>query len=230
MESQEANFNAANEQSLSGIMAEVLKNFGLSLENCIPAIVKSYDRSTNIVTVQPAINLTLTNGEFMERDSISLPVFNYGGNGIVINFPLAAGNTGWIVASDRDSALFRQGLTVANANTNRQHQYSFGFFIPDKIKGATISESDDGLMVIQTLDGTTKIALGDGIIKILSSADVTVDCANLTITSPNVKINGELSVTGQISSNTDVLSAGISGKSHTHGGVQGGSGNTGAPQ
>jgi hypothetical protein len=51
---------------------------------------------------------------------------------------------------------------------------------------------------------------------------------NTTNNTP-VSITGNLSVTGTITSDTDCVSAGISGKTHVHSGVQSGSSNTGTP-
>lgn len=229
MESQQASFNPANASSLSGIMQEVLKSFGCSLENAIPAIVKSYNRTKNVAVVQPAINDVATSGETVEYDTVCLPVFNYGGGGVLVNFPLEAGNTGWIVACDKDISLYKQSLKVSNPNTFQRHRFAFGWFLPDIVKGAVISGDDNGALVIQTLDGATKITLKAGLVNVVSSANLTVTAPNVTITG-DVSITGTLSVSGQISSSTDVLSAGISGKTHTHSGVSTGSGNTGAPQ
>ena len=229
------NYNPSNTTSLSGVLAEVLKNFGLSMENCMPAVVVSYDRATNIVEVQPAINTILTNGTTQPRDTIRLPVHTLGGAGLVVSVPLTAGNTGWIVAGDRDIALFKQSLGVSNPNTYRTHKYSFGFFIPDKIKGVTIASGDDDALTIQTLDGTTRISLKSGSVKVVSSNAVTVDSTSLTITSPTVSIIGEttitgdLTVSGTITGQTDVIADTISGKSHKHTNGTASDGNTGLP-
>lgn len=229
------NYNPSNADSLSGVISEVLKNFGLSLENCIPAVVVSYDRSANVAEVKPAINSILTDGTPQERDTIKLPVHILGGGGIVISAPLAAGNTGWIIAGDRDIALFKQSLAVSNPNTYRTHKFSFGFFIPDKIKGVTIKSTDTNALTIQTLDGSTRIALSDGKVKIVSSNEIEIESTSLTIEATNVNITGtatitgDLTVTGTITGQTDVVAETISGKSHIHSGgtIQG---KTGVPQ
>ncbi len=234
--SQVPNFNPANRDNLSGVILEVLKNFSLSLENCLPAIVVSHDRVKNTVIVQPAINTILTSGNAQARDNIEIPVHIFGGGGVIISAPLKEGDTGWIIACDRDIALFKQSLTISNPNTYMTHKFSFGFFVPDKIKGFTVQEGEDNAFLIQTLDGTTRLALSDGIIKIASKEDVEVECVNLTATADNViingntHINGNLTVTGPITSQTDVISGTISGKLHTHSGVTAGNASTGAPQ
>lgn len=228
------NYNPANKNSLSGVIEEVLKNFGLQLENCMPAIVKSYDRANNIVSVQPAINIITTENESFSRDIIKLPVFSFGGGGIVIQSPLVEGNTGWIIAGDRDISLFKQSLSVSNPNTFRTHKLSFGFFIPDKVKGISVSDSD--CMVIQTLDGSTAITLKDGEIKIKTSGNLTAEANNATITasgnvsitSPTTNITGNLVVSGTITG-SDCLAGTISLLTHIHSGGTI-SGKTGAPE
>lgn len=230
------NYNPSNASTLSGVLSEVLKNFGLTIENCIPAVVVSYDRTNNVAEVRPAINTILTDGTAKARDTIKLPVHLLGGAGIVISAPLSAGNTGWIIAGDRDITLFKQSLSVSNPNTYRTHKFSFGFFIPDKIKGITVQTGDENALTIQTLDGTTRISLLSGSVKVVSSNNVEVDCTNLTISATNVNItgnvslDGDLSASGTITGQTDVVSGTISGKSHKHGGVVSGGSSTGVPQ
>ena len=229
------NYNPSNLSSMNGVISEVLKNFALTLENCLPAVVVAYDRANNTVEVQPAINTILTDGTAQARDTIKLPVHMFGGGGLVISAPLKAGDTGWIIASDRDTSLFKQSLSVSNPNTYRAHKLSFGFFVPDKVKGASIDASDSDAMVIQTLDGKTKIALQAGKVAIQSSADVSVKASNLTIEASNVSIKGQTAITGNLTVNgtitatVDVLAGGISGKSHVHSGgtIEG---KTGSPE
>lgn len=223
------NYNPSNSDTLSGVIAEVLKNFGLSLENCIPAVVVSYDRTNNVAVVKPAINTILTDGTPQERDTIKLPVHILGGGGLVVSVPLSSGDTGWIIAGDRDISLFKQSLGVSNPNTYRTHKFSFGFFIPDKIKGVSISSEDSSALTIQTLDGTTKISIESGKINIVSSASLTINAPNVNITG-NAEITGDLTVTGTITGQTDVVAGTISGLSHTHGGVTAGGSSTGVPQ
>lgn len=237
---QAPNYNESNQFSLSGILAEVLKNYSLTLENCLPAVVVSHDRAANTVVVTPAIKTVSTDGESSPRANITLPVHVFGGGGIVISTPLKAGDTGWIIACDRDITLFRQSLKVSNPNTYRTHKLSFGFFIPDKVKGFTVSGGDTNAFLIQTLDGSTKIALSDGLVEIKTGGDIKAECSNLTITASSCKITaatditgdvnitGDLTATGTITGTTDVIAATFSGKSHIHTGgtIQG---KTGAP-
>lgn len=237
---QAPNYNESNQSSWAGILEEVLKNFALTQENCLPAVVVSHDRTNNTVTVTPAINTIGTDGTASQRANITLPVHIFGGGGIVISAPLKAGDTGWIIAGDRDITLFKQSLKVSNPNTYRTHKLAFGFFIPDKVKGFTVSGGDESAFLIQTLDGSTKIALSDGKVQIKTGGNIEAECSNLTITASsckitaeteitgNVNITGDLTATGTITGTTDVIAATFSGKSHIHTGgtIQG---KTGSP-
>jgi len=52
---------------------------------------------------------------------------------------------------------------------------------------------------------------------------------NVTITAPQTTINGAVQVNGTLTASVDVVANGTHLHTHTHGGVQTGSGNTGAP-
>ena len=184
------NYNPANLDTLTGTFAEVLKNFSINLENCIPAIVKSYDRTKNVAVVKPAINMISTSGEIIERSEIEIEVLSLCGGGVVLSFPLNEGDTGWIVSCDRDTTLFKQSMSLSIPNTYRRHKYAFGFFIPDKIKNTNISSEDVDSFVIQTIDGQTKITVGSSGVKIKSSSNVDVEAVNVNITSTNVSLGG----------------------------------------
>lgn len=62
----------------------------------------------------------------------------------------------------------------------------------------------------------------EGNVLIKSTKQVTLDA-------PNAIITGSVSVKGKLTANGDVVGAGVSLKSHTHGGVSGGNSRTGIP-
>lgn len=64
---------------------------------------------------------------------------------------------------------------------------------------------------------------------ILKINDVIFNVNNTTLTG-NLAVNGNVQVDGNIHSNGDTVAGSISLKSHTHGNVQSGRSNTGAPQ
>ena len=141
------------------IFDNIMRNYGMAFECCIPASVVSYDRAKNLVTVQPAINRIDTDGNSVPRMEIKIPCFNPYGNGIGINFPLQPGETGHIIACDRDSTFFKQYLKPMNPNTGDLHKYCHGFFLPDTVHDFTIKPEDDGALVIESLSGDTRISI-----------------------------------------------------------------------
>jgi Phage protein Gp138 N-terminal domain len=163
-------------------------------DGLLPAKVISYDRAKNIATVQPQIMLVDTDGNSRMRNPIAqLPVFSFGGGGFHINFPLKAGDLGWIFASDRDISLFMQTLTASKPNTMRRKRFGDGWFIPDVFYKYTINGADTNAMVIQSTDGTTRIAISNGVINITAPTSVTVDTPIATFTK-DVHIQGKLTV------------------------------------
>lgn len=201
----------------------VLQKFGEGLECCIPAVVRSYDRGKNEVLAVPAIRAVLPNagGEggraLSDRPPVSVPALTLGGGGFIVNFPLNPGDTGWIVASDRNADNFLETLEISDPNTAASHKWSFGVFIPDKVKKFSVDEADAAGMVIQSLDGSSKIVLKNGQLEIIGKALINVE-SSLTKISGDVQIVGDLRV-GEV----DFLT-------HVHGGVETGGGTTGIPR
>lgn len=86
------------------------------------------------------------------------------------------------------------------------------------------------------IDGNCDVQVGGNVtVNIDGQADITVS-GNVNLTAPetnikgNVNVEGDVNVTGTVTADTDVVGGGISLKSHTHPGIEPGSGNTGAPQ
>ena len=201
----------ANEDSIPGMMQLVLDKFLQKTDDMLPAVVIAYDRTTNRATVQPQIMLGTTSGEKVSRAQIaSVPVLNIGGGGFVLSFPIKPGDLGWIKASDRDLSLYLQAGAASEEwpNTRRMHSFQDGLFIPDVLRGFTLAGEDADRVTIQAVDGSTRIAIAPGLVK---------------ITAANVQMTGNLIVAGE------VTASGIPLSTHKHGGVQTGSSDTGAP-
>ena len=198
------------------------QRFFLRLEKIAPAEVINYDRTTNRATVR-ILNMSLyANGTKLNKKPVAdVPVYMAAAGGFVLSFPLKQGDKGWLMTSDCDISVFKKLLTTFVPATLRRHCYESAFFMPDYIKPLNISAEDDGAVLITSEDGTTKLSIKNG--------QITQTAAN-NIINGNLQINGAVTATDTITSNTDVIAAGISGKSHTHTGVEPGAGNTGAPQ
>lgn len=90
-----------------------------------------------------------------------------------------------------------------------------------------------GGVILRGLNSTSFPAPASGANPQLHGKDgliITLTSDGIQITAPGgVAIDGNLNVTGLIAAGEDVVGGGISLKSHTHGGVQAGTAQTGAP-
>lgn len=180
-------FDDSFTELILGLIKKEIKN----MHTCIPAIVKKVV-SRGEVIVSPAVQQVDINWKSVEWADIKLPVHTPSGNAILSSAPLTVGDTGWIIAGDLDPTLFFNDMTKPNRqNTFDRHNYQYGFFLPDKIKGFNIDSGDDGGWYIGTADGKTKIVLKDGEINIISSSNLKINAENVNITgSSKVEING----------------------------------------
>jgi phage baseplate assembly protein gpV len=205
-----------------GLLNFQAEQIAMKIEKVAPAEIISYDRKTNRATVQILNQSLYANGSKLTKKPIpDIPVYMMSGGGFIFSFPVKKGDKGWIIAADRNISTFKTLLTVFTPASLRKHKYEDGFFLPDYIKGINITTDDEGAVVLTSEDGTTKISIKNGQI---------TQTAAKNIINGDLQINGSVAATGTITSDVDVISAGISGKNHTHSGVQPGSGNTGVPQ
>lgn len=162
--------NPADNDTLAGLLRLVLTKFLQGMDDMLPARVIAYDRATNQAQVQPLIQFITTGTQNIARAQIaSVPVFQYGGAGFVISFPIQTGDLGWIKANDRDISLFKKTMQESQPNTQRKHSFEDAVFIPDTmLNGVTIDEEDTNNAVFQNYAGTVKIALWSNLIKMIA--------------------------------------------------------------
>jgi hypothetical protein len=198
----------ANNGSLSGVMRSGFKKFLENVDDMLPVEVIAFEPGAPAyVAVQPLILIKGTDGNTYPRDKYpKIPVLTLGGGGIVLYFSLKPGDLGWLKANDRDISLFMQYFQPSAPNTIRQHSFSDAIFIPHAMINYVIAEEDLDNTVLQSLDGTVKISLGVGKIKIAAPI-VEIDSATainisspvaVNITTPLTTIDGDLLVTGTI--------------------------------
>ena len=191
-------YNPADTTSMAGAM-RIFADYLLNLiECCQPCVVQSIDYATNTVIVKPAINISTTVGEYVQRDVIKLTAWRFASGGFLIHYPINVGDTGWMIAGDKDTSLFKQEKKVADPNTNLSHQYSQGFFIPDKINGFPVSNDDQGRLVFQNQAGTERISIGASDTKIYST-NLSINATNMTVTG-ETQFNGNVSISGTMHS------------------------------
>lgn len=176
----------ANDDSIVGMLRQVLDKTAQNTDDMLPARVIAFNRETNRVQVQPMIHVVTTNGENVPRAQIiDIPVVQIGGGGFVLLFPLKTGDFGLIKASDRDISLFLQSWQESPPNTFRKHSFSDAVFIPDVMRGWTLTGEDADRAVLQSLDGNTRISIGaDDIILTAGAASLTIAADAVTSTVP----------------------------------------------
>lgn len=170
----------------------LLNDFAKRFQTCIPAkVVEVISRDT--VRVSPTVLQSDSQGNPVEWADITTTVLTPFSGGVIISMPLSVGDTGWLVAADLDTSLFKKEKKPSQQISYTRHLYQYGFFVPDAINGYTISDDDNGAIVISTLDGTTKIALSSGNIDIKSSNTLKINAKSVNITTEatsNVVIDG----------------------------------------
>ena len=231
----------ANEGDLLGALRHIIGKEIQNLDGMLPAKIVSFDRATNRATVQPLVMVLTTSDKTLSRATIaSVPVYQIGGGGFILNFNLNPGDLGWIKASDRDISLFLQGYKEAGPNTLRKHSFSDAVFYPDVMTGYSIASEDAANAVLQNLDGTVRISMWPTKVKVTAPL-VEVVAPSVEIDAATTHMTGALNVDGAITSlstidgttitgSTDVIAGTISGKTHVHGGVTPGTGTSGVPQ
>lgn len=247
------NANPANSGGLAGVMTDILNKFLQNVDDCLPAVVMSYDREANTATVRPVVAVLTTEGVAVPRASVaSVPVLALGGGNFVVNFPLKPGDLGWIKASDRDISLFKQGLSEAKPNTVRKHSFEDGFFIPDVYSKYTLKAEDlESNMVIQSLDGKIRVSLWPDRVKVSAGDETWLEVnesGEITGTAPKkmffdtplvefagifksgTKHGGGMSeMDGGLKTTMDQVAAGVSTINHPHTGVWAGNDYSGPP-
>lgn len=207
------------------IIEALMRIHSMRMECCLPAIVKDYNRKSHLALVQPLTNIVSSDGEQMERADIIVPVRRIQHGAFLVDFPIYKGDTGWLIAADRDSEtslLSNSGDVDKDNNPNQGgqkpstgilHKYRFGFFIPDRWGNINLP-NDYGVgsndAVICSRNGKTKIVLSqDG--NAIISLDGSLDIQSPVTINGNVHISGSLDTTGDISS-----SGGISATDAIH--------------
>lgn len=197
---------ASAETSVDQQILQLQKN----IHTALPAKVVSFNSQNQTVVLALQVKQILSEGKNLQIPPlVDVPVSFSRGGGFAVTFPLKAGDEGMAIFSERCIDGWWQSGDAKEPLDYRFHDLSDAMFVPgicsvpQAIKGFFV----DGLS-LQTLDGSIYIRLTKGGIFIKGDIDI----------QGNTTQQGEISATGVISSDTDVLSAGISGKNHVHGG------------
>ena len=142
-------FDYVSSLTLSGAIEHLVEHVRQNIESCIPAqFVKYDDRDKGLAVVSPLVKFPYISGNktvWKERPQFTVRVLRVKGGGFWFEMPLKKGDTGWIIAADRDTsfAISRNASVDESKNTKENGggpqeysnfnklKYSFGFFLPD---------------------------------------------------------------------------------------------------
>lgn len=152
-------------ESLSAAMEAAL----LEVRTATPARVESYSASDQRATVLPLLKRKTRAGEVLSPKPVgNVPVLFPRAGGYAITFPVAAGDVGLLLCSDRslDLWLASDGGQV-DPQDGRHHQMTDGVFLPglhswsDPIPGASATD-----MVLMREDGSALVQIGSGLVEV----------------------------------------------------------------
>lgn len=226
----------ADDGSLLGMARSILDKFLQGVDDMLPARVVSYDRAKNRATVVPLVKVLTTDNRQVQRAQIaSVPVMQFGGNGVVLSLNLKPGDLGWIKANDRDISIVMQSYADNAPNTLRKHSFQDAVFIPDVMHGIVTVGEDATNAVLQTLDGAVRVAIWPDRVKLSAGAlSVTIGPTAIDVVGPvnfhnAVHAMQTLVVDGASTLTGGATIGGIAFGTHKHTGVQTGGGTSGGP-
>jgi hypothetical protein len=216
----------------------------------LPGVVKKFDAAKMTCEIEPTIQALVRSADGSSAwvtipVLVDCPVVFPSGGGFTLTFPVKPGDEALVIFASRCIDAWWQSGGVQPQADLRLHDLSDGFALigprsqprvlspagstggvelRNDARTAYVRIDDSANVVVHTSANATVTAAGE--------VDVTAPAINLT---GAVKVTGTLEVTGlstlanvaqvgTLTSNTKVI-----GSTHTHGGVQTGSGTTGAP-
>ena len=149
----------------------------LEARTATPARIESYDASDQRATVLPLLQRATASGELVSPGPITnVPVQWPRGGGFAITLPLAAGDVGLLICSDRSLDRWLDAGGVVDPQSRRHHAMTDAVFVPglhhwgDPIAQPTgVDLSED--VVIAKEDGDCWVSIrADGEVRIKGSA------------------------------------------------------------
>lgn len=235
------------EQQTAQAIADSVSN---QIRVAMPGIIQSFDPNAVTCTVLPAIKGNDSTSTGKESGDIPLlvdvPVVFPRGGGCTLTFPVKAGDECLLIFSDRCIDFWWQSGGVQESVDSRQHDLSDAFAIvgpqsqAQKISGISTSSaqfrSDDGSTYFEINPATQKIKLvapgGFDVVAPESTFSAKVTITGLLTwmggmvgslaSGTAAKITGAIEFFGSLKSNGKTID-----DTHTHKGVQSGTGNSG---
>jgi len=182
---------------------------------CMPCRVVAVNVDKQMVDIQPLLKTYYRqSGQSVSRPVIQdVPFWTFRAGDTYISLPIKPGDTGLAIFCQRDITNWKETGGEVPLQSERVMDYNDAFYIPF-IGSAAQAISGYNAEYIEIVKNGKKITVKDGV---LDAPEYHINCKSIL-------------ATGLITSETDVIAGGISGKTHVHGGVQGGPSDTGVPK
>jgi len=242
----------ANQSPINAVAGDISSELGRiqfliktalsGIRTSMPVKVVSVENSGGLspigyLDVQPLVNLVDANGIASEHGIIyNVPYMRIqGGNNAVIIDPVV-GDIGIATVCDRDiSTVKNTGGDISAPGSNRKCDMSDMVYLMTIIGSAPtqyLQFNSEGINIFSP----TKIKLEAPIVQIDASTSCSINSAAIVLNGPisqtagsgNAIFAGSITTPSTVEA-SDVIGGGISLKTHKHGGVQTGGGQTGSP-
>jgi len=204
--------------SLEALAQQSVTNALKDLHTVMPGFIDSFDPVTQTCSVQPAIQRVFVGEEPINLPVlINVPVSFPSAGGISITLPVKQGDECIVMFSERSLDNWLKFGELRPPNDRRFHDLSDGIVLMGlKSNPKAIANYDPDNLVIRKDDESVSLTVTP------TSIDVIGD----------FNVDGEISCTGTVTADVDVVGGGISLKNHTHPYTwtdPGGSGSTSPP-
>jgi len=203
--------------TLGSTIKHAIDSYIKGIHTSMPGIVESFNPTTQLATVQPAIKrVFITREENKEILTpvelpilINVPVIFPRGGGFSLTFPVEKGDECLLVFTERSIDSWHEFGEVREPSARRFHSLSDATaFVGLSSLPNKIPDYDPINLQLKKDDGTVSITLlGDGTINVTANTKVTVDAPDSEFTG-NVKVIGNLEVIGSSVLSSAVTSGG----------------------
>ena len=193
----------------------------------------------NTVDVLPLVSTLLGDGSvkfYQELFDVRMQTYACQLGDVYVSLPIREGDLVWVMVSERDTAALMESdgditpLPTSSLHHDLSDCFAIPAFFPDKRK----KDFDKDNLVIA--NKTTKIVVKDNEVEITTDT-CTINATDVAVNASNMVVNATLQVNGDTALNGSVEAVGSSfthngknvGATHTHIGVQTGSGTSGVP-
>lgn len=206
--------------SAVGVQTQIVDNIN-KIETTMICKVVSVNVQKQTYNVIPVLSTIQPDGSELQRAMIiSCPLSNSITSQFGISNPFSIGD--YVVVT-----VCKESVESALGN-GRSHTANKYFRLLDGVIVGGILQNDVAISQIQSNELRIFSRTGNASIVLKTNGEVIINADTITMNG-NVNINGNLTVSGE-STSSDHISGGISGSSHTHGGVTTGGGSTSTPQ